>query len=60
MGDEMDKGDDKIKSYTSEIKKLVLANRALEQQGLKNSQAYEDNVAKIKTLRDAPCHKFKA
>jgi hypothetical protein len=53
MGDEMDKGDEKVKSYAAEIKKLTLANRELEQQGLKNSQQFEDNVAKIKKLRDA-------
>jgi hypothetical protein len=53
MGDEMDKGDEKVKSYAAEIKKLTLANRELEQQGLKNSQQFEDNVQKIKKLRDA-------
>jgi len=53
MNDEMDDGEEKIKSYTAEIKKLNLANRELEEQGKKNSKEYEDNVAKIKQLKDA-------
>jgi len=51
--DEMEGGEGKVKSYTAEIKKLTLANRELEEQGQKNSQAYKDNEDKIKSLRDA-------
>jgi hypothetical protein len=52
LGDEMDKGEEKTKTYTAQIKELVKANIALKDSGQGSSQAFQDNEKKIKALRD--------
>jgi len=53
FNDDMDDGDDKVKSYSAQIRELQKANVALAESGQKASQAYKDNEDKIRSLRDA-------
>jgi hypothetical protein len=52
LGDEMDKGEEKTKSYKAQILELTKANIALKNSGQGSSQAFADNEAKIKALKD--------